>query len=317
MQQHVASAFLALAITACSSLPPTDDHVDIHFDNGCWGGCPLWNLHEGDPIATGARAALAIANHDRIAPYTVSAGDPAVVDVLRTIAEPPTVVVLGGSSGAGSLVFVDADGVALESPEIRVHDVASLAAVWPESAAGYRLMNQGSLTIYVEPRDADGRPLFGYGAVDYATTGGISATGPVARVSADEVASGLYRPMPEQVLVTATDMGLAIVEARAMDATLTIEIEVVDESSVTRIDLSPELDVLVGDTLRARAFDALEREIHGIQCSWDVEAGSAPVSVRDYGDVIVLSAGVESDTEVYAEVTCTIGAVSATTGFYL
>lgn len=308
----------AVSITACHSeaAPRSrDDHADVDYWNGCLWACPVAHGHpRSDPVATGGFATLRVDNYPSIAPFVVSSGDSTVLEVLRVDgATPALVVVAGRSEGAASLIFHDLDGAPIDELEMRVRDAAELAVEWPPVSTPMLLLVYGSETLYVQPRDAEGRRLFGFGSLEYrASTSGVVLRSAMESVT-EGIASGLYWPQSESVQVTGSVVGAATIEARAPSgATLAIEIEVVGASAVGRIDLIALSGLLAEVTVSAQAQTASGEKIHGITCDWSVEA-SAGVTWFGLGDSITVDAPEGGAGEAWAEVTCTIGAESSST----
>lgn len=309
-------AFTALVACGCGG-PLHDDHVELRHDEVCLSGCPSASSEvRGDRIAAGARYVVEVDNADRLAAFTVSTSDDSVLSIASATSgegdaeHPDRLVLEAGAPGAARLIFGDDAGELIDEVEVVVVEAASLAHFrQPEQPV--RLMVGGSELFYVEVHDEAGQRLLGYGAVEYMAS---AVTIQDARAQATMWEDGIGQPVawPESVGVTANLPGVTTIEARAGDASLAFDIEVVDGSAVSRIQLGVECELFDCSrrTVRAHAFTADGDEIHDPECEWswpsdvpdwEVSAGRSSISFTGEDDVPSF------------EVTCTIGEVSAST----
>jgi len=311
-----------LALTVLTTFgcgpPPPDDHVVLEHLELCWTGCPsASSAVRGDRIAAGARYVVWVPNAPGLPPFTVSTSDDSVLSIASATSSegdaehPDTVMLEARAPGSARLIFNELGGELIDAAEISVVEAATLAH-FERPEQPLRLMLGGSNLFYLETHDAAGQRLLGYGAIEYTTSDGATVQDTRAQATVLDAGWGRAIAWPESVRVTADSVGLATIQADAGDASLTFDVEVVDSSAVSRIQLTTPFSIFAPahETQEAHAFTADGDEIHDPECEWTWSSDVPDWSVNAGRNTISLT----TDQDVGSvEVTCTIGEITAST----
>lgn len=306
-------ALIVLLSCGCGA-PATDEEVELVHQDFCWGDCPDASSDvRGARVAAGARYVVRVQNARRLPPFAVSTSDDSVLSLASAASEegdaehPETLVLEAGAAGHARLMFHDLAGELIDEAELEVVEPASLAR-FRRPPEPLRLMLGGAEVFYIEIHDDDGQPLVGYGAIEYAATAGTIQDARAQATALDD-AAGWSVAVPESVAVTATSAGVTTINARAGDASLTFEIEVVDSSAVSRIQVIEECGLgCTGRAVQAHAFTADGDEILDPECDWSWSSAVPDWRVDRSRNALRLTG--EDDLPEF-EVTCSIGEVSA------
>src|SRR5262249_35850436 len=110
------------------------------------------------------------------------------------------------------------------------------------------LVDGSELRLNVTVLDRDKKPLVGVGALQYTLTGGLTeAQVSLGGIIADLLLTGLAGSNVESFTMDAKGLGSGSIHiAAAGGAFLDIPVEVVDSSVITRLEMAPKQEVLIG-----------------------------------------------------------------------
>lgn len=283
--------------------------VELAYDEGALG-C-LFGCDAREPMAARANTVLDVLNADEIPPFDVSSSDESVLEFIQNGGRGDSSIrVVSHDAGSAHIVFTDAAGEEIDRYELEVRDVDRIELRSPDIRDRYLIMVGGTDGLGIDLFDNRDRDLKGYGGVDYALTGSIGETElTLVSALADAIAAAFVGSTSESASVEALAVGDGQIEITAPSgASLTIPVEVVDETAVDRVEVEDATEEpSMSEVVSASAFHADGEQIHEPECTWSIEPAGGPVTITSENRDSVT---VTSDVSGSATVTCTVGSAS-------
>jgi hypothetical protein len=294
---------------ACNAQAPSRGELgnaQFSWDEGlsCAFGCSA-----SAPVAAGATAGLQVTNYKELGMFTVASDDAAVAEFSSTPGS-SYVRVKAQAAGTAKLILSDPSGEVIDRFAIEVRDVARITVSERIYKQRYLIMQGGQGLVEVSPRSADDTELRGVGAISYVLEGGVETPAfTFAGALADLLSSTFSGTNTEYLKVTAKELGAArVVASSAFGANLSIPVEVLDGSTVDRIEVAPQTDFEAGTTISTSADVWIgEERLHAAKCNWTIAPAEGPIQL---GIVSVNGVAIKSTGPGKAVITCALGGAS-------
>ncbi len=298
--------------SGCFFTPPTHGDLgraEFAYDEGLFG-C-LFGCDASEPMAVRANTFLLVTNHDELPPFVAASSDTSVLEATQdTGIGDSSIRLTSHAAGTAQIELDDGAGELIDRVSIQVEDIQTIALQSPTIQSRYLVMMGGTSSFTLDLTDAQGRHLKGFGGVDYAYGGGIGETEVgVTSALADAIARFFAGSTREGASLDALAIGAGSIDVSAPSgATLSIPVEVVDESAVVSVTVEDQtVELGSSASIGAHAFASDGEEIHDPVCEWtsSTTSGDAVVSGQDRNTVTL-----DASTQSSITVTCTIGGAS-------